>query len=201
MLLTPFLVICSYLLSCVGDYAYIRDTLSGTTKPNRISWAMWALAPLIATYISFSEGVDIWSIARTFSAGFFPLIVLLATSFNTKSYWKLNTFDYMCGFLSITALIVWVYAHTANTAILLLVIADAFAGLPVLIKMWRSPETETKLTYILAFISVVITIPAVSHWDITHAAFQIYLGTITTLFLLVLYRKNIVAVLRQSRKK
>ena len=48
MLGLPFihwLVVLS-VLSTAGASVYIRDTLVGKTKPNRVSWSMWALSPL-----------------------------------------------------------------------------------------------------------------------------------------------------------
>lgn len=40
-----WLVMVSAAVSIGGASAYIRDTLKGTTKPNRVSWFLWALAP------------------------------------------------------------------------------------------------------------------------------------------------------------
>jgi hypothetical protein len=44
-----WLVLLSAVLSVVGSGAYIRDTLKGTTKPNRVSFSMWALLLLSET--------------------------------------------------------------------------------------------------------------------------------------------------------
>ncbi len=48
MTLPQFLVVVSGLLMVWGGYGYLRDTLAGRTKPNRVSWSLWALAPLIS---------------------------------------------------------------------------------------------------------------------------------------------------------
>ena len=49
--LPHLLVVVSAVLMFVGGYACVRDTLSGNTKPNRVSWFLWALAPLISGQI------------------------------------------------------------------------------------------------------------------------------------------------------
>ncbi len=48
-----YLVFVGAAVSTLAAAAYIRDTLAGRTKPNRITWLMWSIAPLIA----FSAGL------------------------------------------------------------------------------------------------------------------------------------------------
>jgi hypothetical protein len=185
------LIVISLILSTIGIYGYIRDTLSGKTKPNKIVWFLWAFAPLLAATIALMEGVDVWGVIRTGSAGFFPLLVLLASFLNKKSYWKISTFDYVCCALALFALVLWSMADAPKTAILLLIVVEIFAAIPILLKMWNHPETETTSTYVLSWFATWITVPTVARFDIENAAFQIYLCTVTTLFLFILFRKNI----------
>ena len=49
------LVIVSALLLLWGGYAYLRDTLAGRTKPNRVTWFLWALAPWSASVLLFQQ--------------------------------------------------------------------------------------------------------------------------------------------------
>jgi len=50
------LVIIGAIASLIAIAGYIKDTLKGQTKPNRITWLMWAIAPMIAFSASASEG-------------------------------------------------------------------------------------------------------------------------------------------------
>src|SRR3989339_1097658 len=97
---THWLVIISVLISVGGSYTYISDTLSGKTKPNRVSWLMWSLAPLISLGAALSSGGDLWANMRVFTAGFIPLVIFCVSFINPKSYWKLNFFDLACGLCS-----------------------------------------------------------------------------------------------------
>lgn len=186
-----WLVVLSAVISVVGSAAYIKDTLAGKTKPNRVSWSMWAVAPLIGTAAAISANADFWATVRVFLAGFLPLIVFLASFLNKKSYWKLTFFDAACGVLSFVAIVFWLGANSPVTAILLTAIADGFAALPTLKKAWRFPETETGITYIASFVSVILVIPSIPVWDIENSAFQIYLLIANTILLFAVYRKKI----------
>jgi len=44
-----YLVIVAAVMSILAASVYIRSMFVGNTKPNRVTWVMWAIAPLIAT--------------------------------------------------------------------------------------------------------------------------------------------------------
>lgn len=195
------LVILSALISIAGSSAYIKDTIKGKTKPNRVSWSLWAIAPLIGTAAALSSGADIWATVRVFLAGFLPLIVFSASFFNPKSYWKLTTFDYLCGATAVFALLIWYLANSPTLAILFAALADGFATLPTIKKAWTNPETETGITYLAGFIGVLLILPSIPTWDIQNSAFQVYLLTANSLLLIAVYRKKIVTFNKQYVQK
>ena len=185
------LVLFSAGLSIYGSYAYIRDTLKGTSKPNRVSFFLWALAPLIGTSAALYAHADVWATVRIFMSGLMPLLIFLASFINPQSYWKLTAFDYLCGAFSVLALVIWGLADSPQLAILFAAIADGFACIPTLRKAWYYPETETGMAYIMSFIAALIIIPAIPVWNIENSAFQIYLLTANTLLMFAVYRKRI----------
>ncbi len=188
-----WLVIASAFISLAGASVYIRDTLRGKTKPNRLSWAMWAIAPLIGTGAAIYAHADPWATVRIFLAGFIPLLVVLFSFFNKQSYWKLGIFDFICGALSLIALIVWILADSPRLAIVLAATGDGFAALPTIKKTWTNPETETGLTYVASLVSVLLVLPSIPIWNIENASFQVYLLAVNMLLILSVYRKCFIA--------
>ncbi|MCX6741177.1 MAG: hypothetical protein NTY61_02140, partial [Candidatus Parcubacteria bacterium] len=138
-----WLVILSVLISTGGVFTYIKNTLKGKTQPNRVSWFLWAVSPLIGTTAALYAHADIWATIRVFLAGFFPLLVFIVSFINPKSYWKLTSFDFLCGLCSVIALIVWGLIDSPRLAILFAATGDGFAAIPTIIKAWKHPETET----------------------------------------------------------
>jgi hypothetical protein len=184
-----WLVILSALISMAGASVYIRDTLAGKTQPNRVTWSLWATAPLIGAAAAVASGADVWAVVRVFFAGFMPLLVFLASFVNRRSYWRLNRFDLGCGAMSIAALVVWAAADSPQLAILLAAAADGFAAIPTLTKAWRFPETETGAMFIGSFLSSMLVMPSIPVWNIENAAFTIYLALASALMLVAIYRK------------
>ena len=185
------LVIISTLLMVWGGYAYFRDTLAGRTKPNRVSWFLWAFAPLVSLSAAFSVNADIWASVRVLVGGVVPGVIFLGSFFNRKSYWQLTWFDWICGGLSLTALLFWQLASSPLIAVLLATAANTFASIPTFIKAWNFPETETRLIFINSFLSAVLIIPAIPVWNIANSAFQIGLMLTTGAFLVAVYRKSL----------
>ena len=191
MTFPQFLVIVSALLLLWGGYSYFRDTLAGRTKPNRVTWFLWALAPLVSLSAAFSADADIWASVRVLVGGVVPAAIFLGSFANRKSYWRLTWFDWFCGGLSSTALLFWLFANSPLIAVLLATAANIFASIPTFIKAWNFPETESRLIFNVSFWSTILIIPAIPVWTIANSAFQIGLIVTTGAMLLAIYRKDL----------
>jgi len=54
-----YLVFVGMIFSLSGAGFYIRAMLQGKAKPNKVSWIMWSIVPLIAAFAALSDGVRI----------------------------------------------------------------------------------------------------------------------------------------------
>jgi phosphoglycerol transferase MdoB-like AlkP superfamily enzyme len=181
-------VILGVLIQLWGCAVYARDTLSGRTKPNRVTWFLWFLAPTVAFAAEINKGVGFISL-MTLSVGLGPLIVLFASFANKKSYWKLHWTDYLCGFLSLLGLILWVVFKDGNFAIILNIAADLAAAAPTLIKSFRHPETESVEAYWVAIVNAGITLLAIKTWTVAHYGFPIYIFLVNIVFVALIRYK------------
>lgn len=190
MTFPQLLVVISTLLMFWGGYGYLRDTLAGRTKPNRVSWSLWALAPLISLGAAFDADADLWASIRVLIGGIVPAVIFLASFINKNSYWRLGRFDWFCGALSLAALVFWQLADSPLVAVLLATTANTLATVPTFLKAWNYPETESRLIFITSFISAILIIPAIPVWTIANSAFQIGLMLTTGALLVAIYRKD-----------
>jgi len=187
-MLDPKFVIVGALFNLAGSSGYVIDTLKGSTKPNRITWVLWALAPLIAFGAEIHEGVGLQSL-MTFMVGFGPLLVVIASFINKKSVWKLTRFDFVCGALSLLGLLLWLLTRHGNIAIAFSIMADGLAAAPTVVKSWKEPETESYLVFLFAAISATITLLTIDTWNFAHVGFPIYiLGICGLLFALIKFK-------------
>jgi hypothetical protein len=161
-------------IGALGAAVYLRDTLRGTTKPNRVTWLLWAVAPLLAAAVELDEGVGLRTLP-TFMIGFMPLLVFIGSFHNPASVWKIRRIDYACGAMSVVGTLTWLITRNGVLAISAAIVADFMAGVPTLTKSWTHPETETVHTYIGAVISMLIVLLTIENWTFDVAAFPAFI--------------------------
>lgn len=190
-----YLVIFGALCSAFFGSFYLIATVQGKVQPNKITWLLWAISPLISFFATITAtGLD-WAILPVFMSGFMPLLVFITAMFNRGSYWQLKPVDYLCGFIAIIALIIWYITSNPILAIIFSIISDAVAALPTILKAWHYPNSETPIYYMGGIISTITgIIAATAHWSFSNVAFTIYLLLLDiSLVIIIIYRRKILA--------
>jgi hypothetical protein len=173
-------VIVGFILQLIGGSSYLIDTIKGKIQPNRVSFFLWGLSPLIAFAAEVQQKVGLQSL-MTFSVGFVPLVIFIASFYNKKAVWKLGKFDYICGAFSVLGLMLWYMTKIGNIAILFSIVSDAFASIPTLRKSFTHPESENYIEYLFAFFNAIIALLTVRVWSFATYAFPLYIVVIDVL--------------------
>ena len=181
-------VILGAIIAAAGSLSYLIDTLKGKVKPNRVSFLLWSLAPLIAFFAEIKQDVGIQAL-MTFVVGFLPLTIFIASFVNKKAEWKLTGFDLMCGALSIVGLVLWYITKSGDIAIIFSILADGLAALPTVVKSFNYPETESAWPYFASTISGILTLLTIKVWNLANIGFPLYIILITlVIFSLVQFK-------------
>ena len=162
-------------IGAAGAAVYLRDTLRGTTQPNRVTWLLWAVAPLLAAAVALSGGAGLRALP-TFMVGFMPLLIFIASFHNSAAVWKVRRMDYACGAVSVIGTVVWLVTRNGVLAISAAIAADFLAGVPTLMKSWTHPQTETVHSYLGALVSMVVLLLTVDHWTFDVVAFPLFVA-------------------------
>ncbi len=166
-------------LGAAGSLVYVRDTLRGTTQPNRVTWLLWAFAPLLAFAVELHSGVGLRALT-TFVIGFMPLLVFIASFHNSAAVWKIGRLDYACGAMSLAGTAAWLSTRNGVVAIVAAIAADFLAGVPTMVKSWSTPESETVTTYVGAVLNAGILLLTIQHWTTAEVAFPLFILTIAS---------------------
>jgi hypothetical protein len=184
-MLPPWFVLVAAVFNVAGMWAYGRDTLAGRTQPNRVTWGLWGLAPMIAFAGQLSEGVGITAL-MTFMNGICPIIIVALSFADPGAYWALRRRDLICLGMSVAALAGWAITRHGVVAIALAITADFSAGLPTIVKAWRHPSTETATTFACSATAAAITLASAPNWDFQTVAFPLLIFWVSgTIFVLV----------------
>jgi hypothetical protein len=175
-------------IAVTGSAGYALDTLRGRTQPNRVSWALWALAPLIAFAAELSQHVGLKSLL-TFAVGVGPALVLVASFVDARAYARVTALDVVCGALALAALAMWALTGRGNVAIAFSILTDLLAAIPTLEKARRAPESESPKAFIGGAAGAALTLLTIraQDWVFANFGFALYILLIdATLLVLIL---------------
>ena len=187
-MLPEYFVIIGAVVASIGGLYYLYETLTGTAKPNRVTWILWGIFPMITFVAQRSQGVEGISWV-SFASGFTPILVVVASFFNKKSYWKTQPLDYACLSIGIIGIILWALTDNANLAITFAIFADFAAALPTILKAYKHPETESWIAFALSTFGFVISTLAIHIWTFENYAFVTYLVFMNGLIAILAFRK------------
>ena len=177
------------LIGVLGGFYYLYQTLIGKTKPNRVTWFMWALFPMIAFVAQLSQGVG--AIAWvTFFAGLTPSLIFVASFINKNAYWQTKGTDYFLLSASLLSLGLWSITDNANIALVIAIIADIFAAVPTYQKAWYHPQSESWVAYAISAAGFFLSLLAIQTYTFQNYAFVIYVFLLNGSLALLSARKS-----------
>jgi hypothetical protein len=181
-------IIVGTLIGAAGSLAYLINTVKGKVKPNRVSFLLWSIAPLIAFFAQIQQGVGLAAF-MTFSTGFLPLTVFIASFVNKQAEWKLTRFDLLCGILSFVGLALWMITRVGNVAIFFSIVADGLAAIPTIVKAYHYPDTELAWPWIATVFGVILTLLTLTTLNFANSGFILYILVVNVLiYVLVQFR-------------
>ena len=173
-MIDPRFAILGAVITVAGSASYARDTLRGRTQPNRVTWILWTVAPLIAFAAEVVQGVGLASL-MTLAVGVGPLLVVIASFLDPRAYYRLTRFDGICGGLSVAALVAWGVTGTGDVAIVFSILADFFGLIPTLRKAHRDPESESASAFVASGCGAIITLLTIAEWTFANFGFPLYI--------------------------
>lgn len=177
------------IINVLGTITYIVDVFRGKARPNRVTWGVLTIAPMIAFASMLSQGVSVAQSIVTFSVGFSPFMIFVSSFLAKHPAWQLKKFDIVCGLLSLLGLLLWWVTGEGNVAIVFSILADGLAFLPTLIKSYFHPETESPWTFMASELATVIGLMTVTRWNFEHVGFQLYIFIANVVAILFIYFK------------
>ncbi len=184
-----YILILASIVQLIGAGLYIRSMITGSTKPNRVPWFLVAFAAFVATGVAVYEGVR-WAVLPGFMSGFGPFCIFVASFVIPEAYWKSTKFDYFCGFLSLLGVMLWLGMDKGALALIAAISSDFLATVPLLIKAWKFPETESSVEFLTTFFAATVGLFVIQSWRFVEWGFLVYLVVISSVLVFAVERKR-----------
>lgn len=162
------------LIGSLGGCYYLTETLLGRAQPNRITWLLWGIFPMVIFVAQRAQGVAGVSWA-SFVAGLMPLLVVAASFFNRNAYWRTEPRDYVLMAAAVLGLLLWALTDQPNLALLFSLLADGLASVPTLLKSYRHPQSESWVAYAVSAVGFGLSLLSVQAHTFENTTFVAYL--------------------------
>jgi hypothetical protein len=187
----PLLSSIAVILTLVGYLPYIRDTISGKTKPHVYTWFIWGFISFIAFGLQVSDHAGPGAFVTLAAAIVCSVIFLLGLRQGEK---QITTLDTLFLISALTATAIWLFANQPVLSVILLSLIDIFGFLPTVRKSWSKPHEETLISYVLNAIRFGIALLALERYTLVSSLYPF-----TWLFANALFAIFLIARRRQVR--
>jgi hypothetical protein len=194
-MLPEYFAIIGAIIASAGGFYYLYETITGKARPNRVTWLLWGLFPMITFVAQRVQGVEGLSWV-SFAAGLTPLLIVVASFLNKKASWETKPLDYILMAAALLAIFLWFITKEPNIAILFTLLADLLASIPTIIKSFKHPETESWVAYAISTLGFGIALLSIHTFSFENSAFVIYLFSIQIILTLLTIR----APLKKKKK-
>jgi len=169
---------------------YAISIFRGTVKPNRISWFIWSIIGF-AFWLITPKTADEVTKMLTIIFMINPSLIFILTLFKGENS-KPDSLEKFSLLVGLTSIIIW-YFFKDNSGILpisIAIAADFCALIPTLRFVFKSPEQETPLAWILFFLGSLIAVFAIEVNNLESLLLPVYMtfGTFFIVFPLLRYR-------------
>lgn len=151
---------------------YIRDIFSGKTKPERISWLIWAILGSILFFSQLAKGASYSLIMTGVMAAGDLFVFILAIKYGFGGFLKRDIAALIGAGIG---LFLWYTTKEAAFALFIAIFIDATGAILTVIKSYEKPATETISAWTLGFIGGFLACIAVGSFNFILLAFPLYI--------------------------
>jgi hypothetical protein len=136
---------------------YFSLILRNKIKPHAITYLVWSIILSLNFFIQLSSGVGISSILlATNLTGCFIIFILCLT----KGLMIYDKIDWLCFFLAIVTVILWLVTKTPIYSVILSCVIDLLALLPSYRKSFNKPNEDSALTFFISGAEYLLSLPS-----------------------------------------
>lgn len=150
---------------------YIRDIFKGKTKPERISWLIWAILGSISFFTQLAKGASYSLIFVGVQTVGDILVFLLALKFGFGGFLKRDKLALVGAGVS---LVLWYITKEAAVALFIVIFIDAIGAYLTAAKAYEEPTIETISSWALVIAGGIFSCIAVGKIDFVLLAYPLY---------------------------
>ncbi|QFS50869.1 hypothetical protein [Nostoc sphaeroides] len=185
-------------LSLLGFLPYVVSIYQRKTRPNRVTWWIWAVVGFILCWSYYSSGAvnTIW--VPVCSAIGHLIIAILAIKYGEGGW---NSFDRWCLLTAAISLVLWWQFSSPIIALVINIGIDFLGALPTIRKSYYQPHTEDFFAWTIFLSAHTLNLFALKNWSFALSAYPLYLFCSTATIFIFLLHPKIRSQMRSYKKR
>jgi len=161
----------------VANLPYAWATWRRTARPNRATWFIYLTVGIVGCASMAAGGARLTLVVPALYAVGACVIFALSLRHGEGGWSRL---DQCCLATALGSLVLWGITGDPRTAVVLTALADLAGTIPTIVKAWRDPAGEPRLSWALYGLGALLAVLSAPAFDITNAAYPaaIFLGCV-----------------------
>lgn len=165
-------------LVIISIVPYSIRTYQGKIHPNLTSWTLWSFIGfvLLLTYKSSGAEANIWPAVFGFVN---PLLITVLILRERGGWTKPNRIEVICLVFCLLSLGLWLGVRDdrelSQYALYVAIVADACAGIPTIIFVWKQPESDRPFAWAFFSVGYGMAIFAITEHTFANYALPLYM--------------------------
>ncbi len=182
------LTVISIILIFVGYIPYIRDIFRGKTHPHIFSWIVWSILNFCLFWLQLEAwaGFASWIVLFLWMNSTF--IAFISYKYGKRDIRKIDIFFFIVALLAIP---VWLILDQALFSTIIVTGIGILAFAPTIRKTWVNPYSETVSTFCITTFRHILTILALSQYNIITVIFPGIWVFINASFLIMIWYRRL----------
>lgn len=162
-------------------------------KPVLSTLGIWVVLGYFLLDASSENGATLENTKFAIWFGFInPVIIFALALSHGRKYgeWSWEKIDTYCTILFIFTFVLWKTLDLPIVGLLGLIVSDAIAAIPMIVKAWTNAKDEPWFPWLLFCVGSAINLLAVQNWEVKYYLYPVYMTLASGLisFPLVMYR-------------
>ncbi len=179
-------------LTLVAFVPYIREIVSGSTRPHVFSWVIWGATTFVVflAQLEGKGGVGAWPIGVSGSITIFIAFLAYVKRADTT----ITKTDWLFFISALSSLPLWYFTSDPLWAVVILTAVDVLGFGPTIRKAYSFPHSESLLFFALFAARNVLVILALENYSVTTVLFPaVIAAACMSLMAMVTYRRRVLA--------
>lgn len=182
------------ILTFAGYVPYIRDVISGKTKPHVYSWIAWSLVGGIVFALQITNGAGTAALVTLAAQAAALFVIYLTLKHKVAS--RATVADALFIVFALLSFVLWLVVKQPLLAALLATATDLLSFVPTIRKSWQDPHSETLLFYLFNTLRFALAALAISNYSLVTTLYPVSWLVLNGLFVLMLWwRRKVVDIL------